>query len=503
MILSMQQILSKVHEVVRRRLVELALLFIGLYVGFFTLIYSQNEDMGIFLSETSLIAKGQSVYSEIFEVKDPLFLWLGGLANHLLGLKGPYLLDVFFVILAPLVAYNFSKAIKLSTTWASIVAITFCGSLAGTYYQTLRTGSIALVLVVASLAFVFKRKWIISGICCVLVVGFKMAYAPLLIGVFFFLIASPQRIKAVRSFSLGASATSSLIIAILWWRGELNGFIDMVKLNFHYREVFPTVVGFKPGVMGHVDVINANASSFGWLIVGLLFLSAACFALVRKNRQEMIISVALLLTFGGVVLFLLSSAMWVHHLQPLSIVALSTSALVGKINSIHEPNKSRPIGISVLAAFLFFMTLNTTGWKLPVKPSTPVAMWLAPRWNPPPEIEYLELNASEIVMKKTFARLGPNDDMGLAAFLPKDWHLSCRDYAHYGHETEKLVEDIVICLRTKPNYVLVSPGFLPMVRMSGTYEQLKTSATEVLSMYFKCVPIIQRPGAQFCTRTKS
>jgi hypothetical protein len=499
----MQQYLSKPLEVLRARIIELSLLLLGLYVGFFTLIYSQNEDMGIFLSETSLIAKGHGVYSEIFEVKDPLFLWLGGLTNYLFGLKGPYLVDVFFVAISPLVAYNFARIMKLSPTWASIVAVTFCGSLAGTYYQTLRTGTIALVLVVVNLTFVYKRKWITSGVFCVLVVGFKMAYAPLLIGVFFFLITSPQRIKAVRNFSLAASATSSLIIAILWWRGELNGFIDMVKLNFHYREVFPAVVGFRPGMMGHVDVINANASSFIWLILGILFLSVACFALTRKSRDEFMVSASLLITFVGVVIFLLTSAMWVHHLQPLSIIALCTSALVGKIFSIHVPNMTKPVWVSVLAAFLFLMTLNTTGWKLPVKPSSPVAMWLAPHWNIPPEIEYLKLNASEIVMKKTFARLGPNDDLGLAAFLPKDWQLSCRDYAHYGHETEELVTDIIACLRTKPNYVLVSPGFLPLVRLSGTYEQLKSSSTDVLSTYFKCVPIMQRSGAQFCSRIKS
>ena len=499
----MQHYLSKTLEVLRVRIIELSLLLLGLYVGFFTLIYSQNEDMGIFLSETSLIAKGHGVYSEIFEVKDPLFLWLGGLTNYLFGLRGPYLMDVFFVVLAPIAAYNFSRTIKLSPIWSSIVAITFCGSLTGTYYQTLRTGTIALVLIVVTLTFSYKRKWISSGIVCVLVVGFKMAYAPLLIGTIFYLIFSPDKKRALRDFTFGVTSTLSLILLVLWWRGEFPGFIDMIKLNFHYREIFPKVVGFRPGIKGHIGVIDAYSSSFGWLIVGLLFLAIACLVLARRNREEIAVNISLLLTFAGVIGFLLTSAMWVHHLQPLSIVALTTSALIGKIFSGHSINKMTQTVVLIFSVFLFFVTLNTTGWKLPVKPSTPVALWLVPHWSIPPEIKFLDLNAANIVMDKNFARLGPNDDLGLAAFLPKEWHLSCRDYAHYGHETEKLVTAIVTCLRTKPNYVLVSPGFLPLLRNSGTYERLKASATDVLSKYFTCVPINERPGAQFCSRIKS
>ena len=499
----MQQYLLRILEFLRSRIVELILLLLGLYIGFFTLVYSQNEDMGIFLSESSLIAKGHGVYSEIFEVKDPLFLWLGGITNHLLGLRGPYLMDLSAVVLAPLVAYNFARTIKLSVAWATIVAVAFCGSLAGAYYQTLRTGTIALVLVVIAHTFTYKRKWITSGILCVLVVGFKMAYAPLLTGVFFCVLFAPQKIKALRDFAIGATTTAVLIFLVLWWRGELLGFIEMVKLNFHYRAIFPKVIGFKPGIQGHVGVIDAYSSSFNWLIAGLFFLVTAFFILARKHHEEIVVHVSLILTYMGVMVFLITSAMWVHHLQPLSIVALCTAALAGKIYSSQSTNNSRQNWIVVLAMFLFLITLNTTGWKLPVKPATPIAMWLSPRWNIPPEIGYLRLNASEIVMEKNFARLGPNDEMGLAAFLPKDWHLSCRDYAQYGHETEELVSAIIICLRTKPNYVLVSPGFFPLVRMSGTYEQLKSSAAEVLSEYFNCLPIDQRPGAQFCSRIKN
>jgi hypothetical protein len=476
---------------------------VGVYVGLFTLAYSQNEDMGIFLSETSFIANGKGVYSEIFEVKDPLFLWLGGLTNWVFGLSGPYLLDVLFVIVSPLVAFKFARTLQLTQTWSIIVGISFCGSLGGIYYQTLRTGTIALVLVVLALTFAVKREWFTTGILCALVVGFKMAYAPILIGIAFYLICSPNKFKSISNFLFGALSTSTLILSGLWWRGELHGFVDMVTLNFHYREIFPKAVGFRPGIMGHIDIINGNSSSFTWLIITLTVLVTIVLVLFRKNRQVLLINITLSLTFVGVLVFLLASAMWIHHLQPLSIISLVTMSILGKLDGFRRESSLNYSWFFAPILILSVISINTTGWKIPVKPLSPVSTWFSPRWTTPPEADYLQKNSQNFRLKKDFARLGPNDDLGLAAFLPSDWNLVCRDYAHYGHETSELVSEILKCIQTKPNYVLISPGFFALTRLSGTYEQLKKSSSEVLGEYYECVAIEQRAGAQFCTRIKS
>jgi len=156
--------------------------------------------------------------------------------------------------------------------------------------------------------------------------------------------------------------------------------------------------------------------------------------------------------------------------------------------------------LSVVAVIILFGTFSVTGWKIPMKPQTQISNWFSPTWVKPAEISFLKRYDSKLTMDRTFARLGPNDDNGLGGFISTDWKLVCRHYAQYGHETPAIVNEISKCISSKPNYVFISPGFLALERLSGTYDELKTRAMRSLSQNFECVGINERPGAQFCTR---
>jgi hypothetical protein len=476
------------------------LLIYGMFLGLYTLSYSQNEDMGIFLTETSLIARGSGLYSQIFEVKDPLFLWMGGASNWLFGLRGPYLVDGIFVMASPLVVYLFSQSLKISKTWSVIAAIAFSGSLSGIYFQSLRSGTAALVLIICALWACQKKNWILCGVLAALVIGFKMAYAPALAGVGVYVMAQ-LKIKPLVHSAFGFIATISSIMIVMMIRGELGGYVQMVELNFHYRKIFPSAIGFQPGVAGHINVINSFGSNFKYLLLAL-----ACVLLTCKNylaNKELLIgAVALLMTFVGCIFFLLSSAMWSHHLQPLCLVLLVVVLMVGQyIDNSQGSNSIADRALSIIVVIILVGTFNVTGWKFPMKPQMQVSNWLNPTWIKPAEISFLEKNNSKLTMDRTFARLGPNDDNGLGGFISTDWKLVCRHYAQYGHETPAIVNEISKCISSKPNYVFISPGFLALERLSGTYNQLKTDAMRSITQNFKCVGINERPGSQFCTRT--
>ena len=476
------------------------LLSFGVLLGFFTLTYSQNEDMGIFLSEASLISKGHRIYSGIMEIKDPLFLWFGGFANWVIGSRGPYLIDAFFVMISPVVAYGFARSCKASKTWSIGSAVFFAGSLSGTYYQSLRTGTVALVMVVCSLWAAQKNRWTICGFLSVLVIGLKMAYAPALLGIAALLIGK-NITKRLVPYLAGVISTSSSIFFMLWIRGELSGYFLMVKTNFMYRKLYPEIIGFPTGVNGHIQVINSYSSSFNILVLIFLTMLFATYVISRRGLNDKI-AIALCLTFLGCIVVLLSSAMWIHHLQILSLVSISIAVISGLYAETFENKSSSSIRfIGVLVIVMLFVSLNVTGWKVPIRPQLPISQWLNPHWVEPGEITFLKLSDNELMNKRNFARLGPNDDLGLAAFLSTEWRLVCSDYGQYGHETQAMVNKIIDCLANKPNYVFVSPGFYALERVSGTYSSLKARASAALEKNYECLDIEQRPGAKFCTRT--
>ncbi len=491
---------KKMHlEKLHRNIEVLVLSCFGILLGFFTLTYSQNEDMGIFLSETSLISKGHRVYAGIMEIKDPLFLWSGGISNWLFGSRAPFLLDAFFVMISPVIAYGFARSCKASKNWAMVSAVLFAGSLSGTYYQSLRTGTVALVLIVCTLWAAQNNRWTLSGVLSVLVIGFKMAYAPALLGLAALLIGK-HFLKRLAPFLVGSITTALAVLFMLWIRGELGGFFFMVRTNFVYRKIYPEIIGFPPGISGHLRVINSYSSSFNVLVLIFLIMTiATCLMFRRGDRNK--ISIGLCLTVFGCLVTLLSSAMWIHHLQILALVSVSIAVVSGSYVRTSERSPAhidRIVGAVVIV--MLFMSLNVTGWKIPVRPQTPISQWFSPNWVEPGEITFLKTSKIDFKEELNFARLGPNDDLGLAAFLTKDWRLACRDYGQYGHETQQMVDEIIDCLVHKPNYVFVSPGFYALERFSGTYSSLKSLVSAALKKNFECVDIQQRPGSKFCTR---
>jgi hypothetical protein len=494
---------KKYAQILLRRLTDnievTVLMCFGVLLGFFTLTYSQNEDMGIFLSEFSLISNGHRVYSGIMEIKDPLFLWFGGISTWFFGSRAPYLFDAFFVMISPVVAYGFARSCKASKTWSIVSAVFFAGSLSGTYFQSLRTGTVALVVIVCSLWAAQKNRWMLCGVLCVLVIGLKMAYAPALLGIAA-LIIGKNLAKRLLPCLVGVIATSSSMFLMLWIRGELSGYIFMVKTNFMYRKSYPEIIGFPTGVSGHIQVINSFSSSFNMLMIIFLAVSLATFVMLRNGLKDKI-AIGLCLTSLGCIAVLLSSAMWIHHLQILSLVSISISVISGLYAETLGKNSSsldRLIGALVIV--MLFVSLNVTGWKVPARPQTPISQWLRPHWVEPGEITFLKSSNIDLKYELNFARLGPNDDLGLGAFLTNEWRLVCRDYGQYGHETQEMVNEIIECLVNKPNYLFISPGFLALERVSGTYSSLKSRTSTALKKNFECLDIEQRPGAKFCTR---
>ena len=100
-----------------------------------------------------------------------------------------------------------------------------------------------------------------------------------------------------------------------------------------------------------------------------------------------------------------------------------------------------------------------------------------------------------------FSRLGPNDELGLAAFLPATWQLSCRFYGgQYGHESAEQERETIDCLTDNPEVLFISSGFFSLTRPAGDYDSFRAKLIEVVDRNFDCIDVPARAGSQICTR---
>jgi hypothetical protein len=157
--------------------------------------------------------------------------------------------------------------------------------------------------------------------------------------------------------------------------------------------------------------------------------------------------------------------MWIHHLQLLSVLVFGIVLLVFLLRQISSnKNASGKLNyfLAPISVLCVAICIPLSGWTIPIKPETPPGQWLSPRWTQPPEVAFLKSDRfEELKESKTYARLGHNDDLGIVAFLPRQWRMVCRDYAQYGHETSQMINRITECLESKPEFILISPGFFP------------------------------------------
>jgi hypothetical protein len=101
------------------------LILLGFIVAVLRVSFSQAEDMGIFLTVSGMVAHGYHLYSQIFDIKDPLFFYASAISMKIFGIRGPFVLDACLVILSAPIAYVLGILFRVRKWIAFTVAIFF------------------------------------------------------------------------------------------------------------------------------------------------------------------------------------------------------------------------------------------------------------------------------------------------------------------------------------------------------------------------------------------
>ncbi len=482
---------------------------LGLFVSFLSTTFSQSEDMGFFLSVSGFVSKGYKLYAETFEIKDPLFLYSNAIALKTFGLAGPFYFD--FLVTASLLPISFLIALKLTnSTYLSLFsAFIFQLTATGQFGQSLRSQVLGILFILVSVYFALQRKWKLAGVFASAVLFSKMPLLAVIGLILFTLVLKNRSLRVVFEIIYGFVTFSALILAILYLRGELFPYIDMIVENFAYASNYQSIVGQREGILGHYQVWDGSELRFRTFFLSLLLIIwiAVKNKLISSDFFLLAMSINL-----GVAIFLLNTAMWPHHLQVISLyVFLNTLFILNSLRMQVAPSgaklgsgqsvksmKPADLGKVIFPGVIVSLLLSNSGAGIKPMPETSIQNWFNPVWTKPVEIEMLEKVSLEIPGGFQFSRLGMNDDMGFGAFVKSDWRFVCKRHAIIGSEPIGQMNGFLDCLAKVPDVILIAPFYENQSSRPGNYKYYYTKSQEILSKSFACTSYAN--GYKYCLK---
>jgi hypothetical protein len=465
-----------------------SLLFLGFLSVYLRIFFTQDADIGIFISISSLVARGYTLYSEAFEIKDPYFFYSNGLFLKMFGLRGPFFLDSLYLLLVPFFTYFISFKFRLSNLQSYMVTLLFIFTLTGIYYQPLRTQTPAIIAFLAALLSLQYHKYFLCGIFCSIIVFSKLPLAILILSLvpFIFFLNSRSKLRSFKEVTFGFIAFTLFFSVIMQVRGEFFPYISMIRENFLYAGSFTSLVGMPTGIYGHIKLWNDSNGGVFVFFALLIFV----FLLVIKRRHSRqfdtyLVCFTVLLCIG---FFLIMTMLWWHHLEVLSLVVLfGLIAICGFINEGSESLRGRVyVATSLMGLLLILLNAGAAGVSFQPKPSMKLATWVNPSWTIPIEISALESVAFNEPNQYRFARLGINDELGFIAFLPDKWKFECSRLGILGWESKSTLDQHLKCLSAKPNVILISDMHYRINLTSGYFPEFKEGVDRMLNNEFNC-----------------
>jgi len=410
----------------------------------------RTSDRGIFVSVAERLLAGDTLYSGVYDNKEPLFYYF--IAGQLtLGRWAEVAAEALGIAIAAAAAYF--MAVKLASRWTAVavsliaVPITLTGEFYFPGYSELPGIALVLVSITAS---AYGRP-VLAGSCMGLLVFTKLIFVPIaLVGVCYFLLAH-RRFFEVPAIALGASITAILVAGVLVVRGELLPFIETIRLNIAYSQ--------EGGLIGSKKALTALAEHirrFGGsrllgeaapILLAIMLAFIALSGMHERRRTQLAIAGACVSTFVGSLAVLSITGLWEHHRQILYIPSIiAILGLTSLLDVAVKKARLITLGLVILMGYLMAGTLALKEYITSVRSFR--ESYAALGELSPEARRLLAIGSSG-----TYARFGLNDDLGHAIGL-RHWKLACPRFHQYPFEPAALLNEVFECASKAPTLII-------------------------------------------------
>ena len=460
------------------------------------------SDQGVFLSVAARLLDGDSLYTEVFDNKDPFFFYGYAAALWVGGWRGPFLLDALWLAVAAVSMALFIRELRAprAAVLGSLLVYPLA-LMAGWYLIGL---SMLGALAVAPLVpWLWLRGWFAaSGVALVGAILMKLNVAPVLAAPLPALVAAglpdvPRR-RAVARGALGVVGATLGAAALLGARGELRAFLETFVYNVHYSSA-RTQADYTVGrLQEHLRIaVDFFYLPGRWqLASAVLFLtvfglaSAYVFA-TRRSRSECALAGAAIVSLVGGLAVVALTAYWYEHLQLLAYPAtLMTATLIWRTDA-SLGGRWGALVASGAAVFALWSSLK-------VQYGTDVShMWTSPAISPGGiALERARARFEPDEPSIDYMVFGSNSEGGHAAFIDEAFDLRCRYFHLYTFSLQEQFDETLECAeRERPTFVLVTLGFFEPYGDFPEWNAFRAKARRFLKRDYKLVER-EHPGVQ-------
>jgi hypothetical protein len=453
---------------VRNRLAWAATGLAGLVYGA-VLVYLRGTpallrgDAGTFVSVAARMLKGDRLYADVFDNKDPLFFYGDAAALAVGGWRGPSALDALWLAIAAVATAGFLRSVT-ENLWAALFGfVAYPLLLTASWYSSGYSllAALALAPLVAWLA--ATKRWLPAGVVLGLALLFKSNLGLVLVAAPVALLVAQRRSgdtwRSLGRYAVGTGAALALAAVVLGVRGELGPYLGVLHENLHYANDVLAYREHGSGIPGHVRIafdLTPHRRRLALVLVGAVVLAVLLYRRRRASRSLDTMGLVVLATGAATAVTLALTAVWGSHMQMLAYAEALLLVYAGLAASALAGTRVPP---GAVAAVVSLAGLWVVGGFEPPGIATPAHE----RWTTaPPTITAtaLEQAATRYLpgqREVTYARLGSNDD-GHAEFLDDRFSLACARFHQY--RFTRNLDAVLRCVATKlPDEVVTAPPF--------------------------------------------
>jgi hypothetical protein len=455
----------------RTRLVWPAVAVAGLAYGAVVVFFRGSPslvagDLGTFVTVAARLLRGDRLYADVLDTKDPLFFYADAAALRIGGWRGPAALDAVWLGIGATSMAGFLFTLTRAR-WAAVAGFAVYPLLLTSNWYSAGLSQLAALSLAPLIGWLAAcRRWFLAGLVVGVAALFKSNLGLVLIATpAALLVRSTGRtvLHTLAKLASGIGAALAILAVVMAVRGELVPYIGVLHENVLYSNDVLAYREHGSGVLGHLRIVRDETPHLRTL--GALIVLAAAVAVwmgvrgsrTARPRGEPVLALVLLLVGAAIFVTLALTAVFPSHMQ--MVAYLETLLLVYLAAAVSTLLSGRAGGLAIgTAAIICLAGLWLLGGT--ARP----ALWssTAARWRDPP----LELTANALERAApaaprsptiSYARIGWNDD-GHAAFLDDRFDLACPRFQQY--RWIRAFDAVRACLEEKkPELIATAPPF--------------------------------------------
>ena len=428
---------------------------------------STEQDGWIFNSEFTQFSYGRHYYTDIFEIKDPVYLYTYGIFRWIFGTSGPMICEtlVSFSLIGLLIALGRRFQLSLLAVGACVLlfmAYYFNGANGAGIFFPFNTYDLALVLFFSSLLLASSGRYLWAGVAFAVAVFAKMpmaTFAPAALAMVLIPVLPDWRTVWLRfrSWMVGAVSFTVALSLFLLLRGELTSYIQAVKLNFSYSGLLAQTLGIQnhpflrtETVLGRPLTFTLVGCAFVIVILATLGLTKQWSRLSAEPIPGASSGTALWWTtlFCGIgATIILYEGVWFNHyfenLSPVVfLVPLSLMVAIKRYVNLKWVQVLVPVAVfSILAGVMGLSNFATASAFQYRRPS------LAFRHDPPinPDLTNCLSKYPFFTQQVTYAEVGTNVSV-TACTTPPNMKVDCRLLDQFPFLGKELINQFQSCI---------------------------------------------------------